>query len=141
MQKKSNPVALLSVLLVLALVLAVGGVSGFFTNPGRFFQPEPPKPKAPPPTAESTDKSKKSAADELRSARAAQAARMGEEEGATELINGVPKEPTLVIPEAKIFKPTVNDSNISAQWYREESRQKARAEQKERERQAASGTS
>jgi hypothetical protein len=139
MQKKKTPVAAISFIALVFVAFAMGNITGFFNNPAAFFQPKPQAPPEAPEEKKETEKPKPG--NELAKAQAERARTMGPNaRRADGEADGVPPEPSILFPKVNKFKPTVNDSNISAQWYREESRQKERAARLERERQAASGT-
>lgn len=136
MNQKKAPVTLLAAVVVMLLVGGIVNATGLLEDPGKFFRkaPEAPKPVAP---SELTDAQKEANKSRLQENARSRAGSGSPEEGGMEMVNGVPKDPSIVIPDFTVTKPQVNDSNISAQWYREESRQKKMTEEKERERQAA----
>lgn len=135
MNQKKAPVTLLAAVVVMVLVGGIVNATGFLQDPGRFFRkaPEAPKEVAP---KELTDAQKEQNKQSLQAAARSRGSGRPDEDG-MEMVNGVPKDPSILIPDLQVTKPQVNDSNISAQWYREESRQKKMTEEKERERQAA----
>ncbi len=134
MNQKKTPVTLLATVVVLVLVGGIVNATGFLQDPGRFFRkaPEPPKDVAP---KELTVEQKEKNRQGLQAAARSRGSGQPDEDG-VELVNGVPKDPSILIPDIIINKPQINDSNISTQWYREESRQKKLTEEKERERQS-----
>jgi len=138
MKQKKAPVTLIAVVVVMLLVGGLVNATGFLQDPGRFFRPAPKVEEAKPTELTAADKQRNR--DMLKDA--VRSTRKGGPEGEggpeAELVNGVPKEPTIIIPEVSVVKPQINDSNISGQWYRDESRQKELADKKAREL-AASG--
>ncbi len=130
MKQKKAPVTLIAVVVVMLLVGGLVNATGFLQDPGRFFRQAPKQETAPPKELTEADKEKNK--EMLK--QASKPRREGPEGGPEEeMVNGVPKEPTILIPEVSIVKPQVNDSNISGQWYKEESRQKQLADQKAKE--------
>lgn len=137
MKQKKAPVTLIAVVVVMLLLGGLVNATGFLQDPGRFFRPAPKVEEATPTELTDADKArnKEMISQAVKPRRGGPEGEGGPEE---ELVNGVPKEPTILIPEVTIVKPQINDSNISGQWYKEESRQKELADKKAREL-AASG--
>lgn len=133
MKQKKAPTTLIAAVVVMLLLGGLVNATGFLQDPMRFFRSqEQPKETAPTTLTEAQKQQNK---DMLKSVARK---RKGGAEGRPgapeeEMVNGVPKEPTILIPEIAIVKPQINDSNVSAQWYREESRQKKLADDKAKE--------
>lgn len=134
MNQKKAPVTLLAAVVVMVLVGGIVNATGFLQDPGRFFRkaPEAPKEVAP---QELTDAQKEQNKQGLQAAARSKGSGRPDEDG-MEMVNGVPKDPSIVIPDITVTKPQINDSNISGQWYREESRQKKLIDEKQQERKA-----
>mgnify|MGYP003382017894 CR=1 FL=1 len=132
MKQKKAPTTLIAAVVVMLLLGGLVNATGFLQDPMRFFRSqEQPKEAAP---TELTEAQKKQNKEMLRGvARTKKEGPEGPGGPQEELVNGVPKEPTILIPEIAVVKPQINDSNVSAQWYREESRQKKLSEEKAKE--------
>lgn len=142
-KRKAPPIALISIVGVLVVLSVVVNASGFLQDPGRFFRTQaPPETTAPTPSGKSADAEAEAAKGELTQAlsKANSGARtrggrpMPEEEG---MVGGNPPNPIIVLRTEKAIRPATNDTNISGQWYREESRQAKRARELAARRNAA----
>ena len=133
MKQKKTPTTLIAVVVVMLLLGGLVNATGFLQDPMRFFRSQE-EPKEAAPTELTEDQKKQNKAMLQSAARSKKGGPEGRPGGPeAEMVNGVPKEPTILIPEIAIVKPQVNDSNVSAQWYREESRQKKLADEKAKE--------